>query len=152
MGSNPCICLFTASNKFIFSTHQEKPYSNGCSLLIYASRAYHTETRIYGTYGARPNLYQWRQLITNQIPSVFILMSVFNFILFSWAASYLTLAVSWVCLWQCLFWQQLNLWSFVSRGCLPNCCQLVRVLSMNTDVLCCSLGKLEMIGWLLYVT
>lgn len=38
------------------------------------------------------------------------------------------------------------------RGCLPNCCQLVRVLSINTDVLCCSLGKLEMIGWLLYVT
>ena len=51
----------------------------------------------------------------NQIPSVCILMSVFNFILFRWAASYLTLAVSWVCLWQCLFWQQLNLWSFVSR-------------------------------------
>lgn len=137
MGSNPYICLFTASNKFIFSTHQEKPYSNGCSLLIYKSNS----LSMYLNECVQFYPFQLSSLVSDiggQL-GLFVAMSVLT------ATESLEFCIT---LLMILFNKQKT----KIRGCLPNCCQLVRVLSINTDVLCCSLGNLEMIGWLLNVT
>ena len=116
MGSNPCICLFTASNKFIFSTHQEKPYSNGCSLLIYKSNS----LSMYLNECFQFYPFQMSSLVSDiggQL-GLFVAMSVLT------ATESLEFCIT---LLMILFNKQKT----KIRGCLPNCCQLVRVLSLT---------------------